>query len=230
MKIKVLSSGSVGNCYLLEHNSEILILDCGISIKDIKIGLNFDLSKIVGCVVTHSHLDHSKSVNDLKKMGIKVWQPYLYEVEMAKVQRRYFGDFTIKNFSVPHDEVNCCGFLIENSDGEKLLYATDFEYIKYSFKKIGVQHLLIESNYQNKYVDNSAENKKHVLRGHAELQTTTGIIKDNIDSLKTVILCHLSQDNANPTEMVDEVKKVVKSSVYVDYARKGFEIELKGSD
>lgn len=224
MKIKVLSSGSVGNCYLLEHNSEILILDCGISIKDIKIGLNFDLSKVVGCVVTHSHKDHSKSANDLKNMGIKVWQPYLYE---NKKQCNCFDGFMLRCFEVPHDGEPCCGFLVGCPNGEQLLYATDFEYIKYSFKKIGVQHLLIECNYQNEYVDNSAENKNHVLRGHAELQTTIGIIKDNVDSLKTVILCHLSQENSNPEECVAEVREVVGSGVYVDYARKGFEIELK---
>lgn len=228
MKIKVLSSGSVGNCYLLEHNSEILILDCGISIKDIKIGLNFDLSKVVGCVVTHSHKDHSKSANDLKNMGIKVWQPYLTQTETYKVQKEDFGNFWVRSFDVPHDGVPCCGFIIQHMfDKGRLLYATDFEYIKYSFKKIGVQHLLIECNYQNEYVDNSAENKNHVLRGHAELQTTIGIIKDNIDSLKTVILCHLSQENSNPEECVAKVREVVGSGVYVDYARKGFEIELK---
>ena len=56
MKLKVLSSGSHGNCYLLETNTETLILDCGIPIKDIKIGLNFDLRRVSGVLVTHSHL------------------------------------------------------------------------------------------------------------------------------------------------------------------------------
>jgi phosphoribosyl 1,2-cyclic phosphodiesterase len=56
MKLKVLSSGSQGNCYLLETNTETLILDCGIPIKDIKIGLDFDLRRVSGVLVTHSHL------------------------------------------------------------------------------------------------------------------------------------------------------------------------------
>lgn len=223
MTFKCLSSGSIGNCYLLECNNEILILDCGISIKDIRIGLNFDLSKVVGCVVTHSHKDHSKSVDDLKCMGIDVWQPYLDE---KKIQRRYFGGFSITSFDVPHDDTDCCGFLIECQNGGKLLYATDFEFIKYSFKKMRVQHLLIECNYQKEYVNEEAENKSHILRGHAELRTTLNIVRDNSDSLKTVILCHLSQNNANPTECVAEVQKIVNPTVYVDYARKNFEIEL----
>ncbi len=220
MTLKCLASGSSGNCYLLECENEILILDCGIGIKDIKIGLNFDLSKVVGCVVTHSHADHSKSAEELKKMGIRVWQPYLHEVEMQRVQRRYFGGFMVKNFSVPHDGEPCCGFLIECSNGERLLYATDFEYIKYSFKKIGTQHMLIEANYQKKYVEKSASHREHVLRGHADLETTIGIVSDNTDSLKNVILCHLSRENANPEEMVAEVKKVAKNA-NVDFARKG---------
>lgn len=227
MKLNCLGSGSSGNCYILENDNEILILDCGLSIKDIKIGLNFDVSKVVGCVVTHAHHDHDKSVNDLKLMGIKIWQPYLYEAEMKRTQRRYLGNFVIRNFDVPHDDEPCCGFLIECPNSEKLLYATDFEYIKYSFKKMGIHHLLIECNYQNEYVDRSADNRNHVLKGHAELQTTIGIVKDNADSLKTVILCHLSKENSNPEECIAEVKKVVGSGVYVDYARKGFEIELK---
>lgn len=226
MKLKVLGSGSSGNCYLLSTENETLVLDCGLPIKEIKKGLDFDLSKVVGVLCTHNHKDHSMSVEAFEDMGIRVWQPYKYEVEMKRVQRRYFGGFMIRNFSVPHDNEPCCGFLIECPNGERLLYATDFEYIGYSFKKMRVHHLLIESNYQNKYVDKSASNREHVLRGHCELNTTLGIIADNRDSLRTVILCHLSQGNANPMEMVEEVKKIVKSDVYVDYARKGLEVEL----
>lgn len=223
MKLKCLASGSSGNCYLLECNNEVLILDCGIGTKDIKIGINFDLSKVVGCVVTHAHRDHDRSADDLENMGIKVWKPYFDE---KKMQRLYLGGFMVRSFDVPHDNEPCCGFIIECPNGERLLYATDFEYIKYSFKKLGIHHMLIESNYQNKYVDRSSDNRNHVLRGHSELGTTLGIIKDNSDSLRTVILCHLSQSNAEPKEMIAEVEKVVKSGVYVDYARKGLAVEL----
>lgn len=226
MKLTTLATGSKGNCYLLSTETETLFLDCGIPIKEIKKGLDFDLSKIVGCVVSHGHSDHDKSANDLKKMGIKVFKPYLDE---NKMQTKCFGGFMVRSFEVPHDNEPCCGFLIECPNGEKLLYATDFEYIKYSFKKMKIKHLLVECNYQKEYVNNSAENRSHVLRGHAELQTTIGIVKDNADSLKNVILCHLSNANANPKECVAEVQKVARNAK-VDYARKGFEIELKDNN
>lgn len=227
MKLKCLGSGSSGNCYLLSTDTETLILDCGISIMDIKKGLNFDLSKVVGCVVTHSHADHSKSVKDLENMGIKVWQPYKYEAERNRVQRRYFGGFTVRNFDVPHDGEPCCGFIIENLDGERLLYATDFEYIKYSFRKWKIDYMLIEANYQKQYVDTEEIKSDHVLRGHAELGTTIGIIEDNLDSLKTVILCHLSKGNANPEECKAEVEKVAKfADVCIAQQGRTFELSL----
>lgn len=222
MKLKVLSTGSIGNCYLLESETETLILDCGISFKDIKIGLDFDFSRVVGVLVTHSHSDHVKSAADFKKFGVDVWQPYMNE---QKIQRRYFGGFEVNSFDVPHDDCPCVGYLIKCPDGSKLIYATDFEYIKYSFKKLRIQHALIECNYQQEYVNTEAINKSHIWRGHAELQTTKQIVQDNAYSLKNVILCHLSQGNANPYECIEEIQKVVNGA-NIDYARAGLDVEL----
>lgn len=57
MNVKCLGTGSKGNCYALTDKSgNILLLDCGIPLKEIKIGIDFQVSKIVGCLVTHSHL------------------------------------------------------------------------------------------------------------------------------------------------------------------------------
>ena len=57
MNVKCLGTGSKGNAYALsDSEGNILLLDCGIPIKEIKIGINFQVSKVVGCLVTHSHL------------------------------------------------------------------------------------------------------------------------------------------------------------------------------
>ena len=72
-RIRVISSGSCGNAYILECGNEILILGLGISWKDIVKALNFDLSKIVACVVTHQHTDHAKSIKDAIKAGFPVY-------------------------------------------------------------------------------------------------------------------------------------------------------------
>ena len=222
LKLKCLATGSSGNCYLLSTETETLILDCGIPIMDIKKGLDFDFTNVAGCLVTHGHSDHARSASEVEKLGIPVWKPYLSD---ETIQRRYFRGFMVRSFDVPHDETQCCGYIITCPNGELFLYATDFEYIKYSFKKLSIQHMLIECNYQNKYVDNGADNREHVLRGHAELETTIGVVMDNVDSLKNVILCHLSHGNANPQECVEEVQKCVKNA-NVDFAENGKEFSL----
>lgn len=135
----------------------------------------------------------------------------------------------VRSFDVPHDDVPCVGYLIECPNGERLLYATDFQYIKYSFKKMRIHHALIESNYCKELVDTEAENRTHVLRGHAEMRTTLSIIEDNKDSLQNVILCHLSAENADADKMVAEVQKIVPSA-NVDVARAGLVVSLRNMD
>lgn len=57
MRIKCIGTGSNGNCYsLTDNNGNILLLDAGLPINEIKIGIDFKVSKVVGAVVTHSHL------------------------------------------------------------------------------------------------------------------------------------------------------------------------------
>jgi len=57
MKLKCISTGSKGNTYaLISSVGEILLLDLGASIRDIKIGLDFNVGGIKGAVVSHSHL------------------------------------------------------------------------------------------------------------------------------------------------------------------------------
>ena len=236
MKLKCLGSGSSGNCYLLSTETETLILDCGIPIIEIKKGLNFDLSKVVGCVVTHSHKDHSLSAKDFENMGIPVFKPY--ENKEPINLNGWNGtiqafDLTDKDGKFMHtnadgSECPCYGFLITHPDLGRMLYITDTELVKWRFKDIN--HILISCNYQKKYIDDeNLAKRNHVFRGHMELETVKEFIKaNNSDSLQNIILCHLSNDNANPEECKAEVEKVGKCPVYV--ATKGMTVELKNGN
>lgn len=53
--LKVLSSGSIGNSYIISTENEDLILELGISWSEINKGLNYQIQNIVGVLVTHSH-------------------------------------------------------------------------------------------------------------------------------------------------------------------------------
>lgn len=53
---KTIATGSSGNSYALMNDNEILLLDLGVSSKVIKKAINFRISNIIGCLVTHKHL------------------------------------------------------------------------------------------------------------------------------------------------------------------------------
>ena len=226
--LKCVGSGSSGNCYILTCNNEKLILDCGLPIKVIKQGLDFDLQGIQAILVGHKHLDHSLSANDFKKMGFEVWRPYIEYAEYTspRIYHKVFGKFSVKCFPLPHNGTDNFGFLIE-CEGQKILYMTDFEYCPYVFTKQKINHILIECNYQQELVDRDLPNYEHKIRGHCSLDTCKEFIKVNAtDSLQTVILCHLGQETTEPEECVAEIQKVAnKANVCV--AERGVEIELR---
>ena len=73
MTFTSLASSSRGNCYVASDGETAILLECGISFRRIKKELGFDLSTIRGCLVSHEHKDHAKSVMDMIKSGIEVF-------------------------------------------------------------------------------------------------------------------------------------------------------------
>ena len=216
LTLTCLGSGSSGNCWILNHNGAYLIIDAGLPIKTIKRGVDYNLMGIKGICVTHTHKDHSMAVDDLRKMGLKVFTPYESENPPKKMG---FPPFSVQIFPLPHNGVDCYGFLIKVED-HKILYMTDFEYCKYSFQKTMPDTMIVECNYQDKFLNVDAENLEHKVIGHCELETCKEFVKTNAtDALKTVILTHLGVGTCDGNECVSEIQKVVKTDVSVDYAR-----------
>lgn len=57
MILKTVATGSSGNCHLLiAENGETLILDCGVPIREIKKALGWNIRRVSGVIVSHSHL------------------------------------------------------------------------------------------------------------------------------------------------------------------------------
>ena len=228
MILKCLGSGSSGNCYLLSSEAETLVLDCGLPIREIKKGLDWDISKVVGVLCSHVHGDHSKAVKDFENMGLPVFKPF-DETKACPLKIRY-GSFSAQAFKVPHDGVPCYGFYI-TVDGHRILYATDFEYLPCSFKNVRLTDMIVECNHQTELVDKGQAKYPHQIKGHCSLDTLIEkVIKENMTSdLRTIVLCHLSADSADLLECLAEVQKVVGEGVSVLVAHKGLEAELKES-
>lgn len=236
MRLKCLGSSSAGNCYLLTSDSgETLILDCGIPIKEIKKGLDWNIKDVVGVLCTHKHLDHSKSLNDFKSMGIPIYGLYSKATPMKTMK---IGEFNVKPFDLTttdgswtHTDANgepcpIFGFLITYPEMGRMLYITDCELIKWKFKDIN--HILLGVNYDKDLIDrNNTGKANHVFRGHLSIDTACDFVKANYsDSLQNVIMCHLSSENADRDSFIEKMKKVA-CGANVDVAVAGKSWDLK---
>lgn len=56
MFVRCIGSGSSGNSYaLFDNNGKILLLDLGLTRREIVKSIGYRVSDIVGCVVSHEH-------------------------------------------------------------------------------------------------------------------------------------------------------------------------------
>lgn len=240
MRLKCLGSSSAGNCYFLQADSgETLILDCGIPIKEIKKGLDWNIRNVVGCIVSHVHSDHSKSLNDFNSMGIPVFAPY--EKFEPHFYTKIYGEFEVKDFPLTTtdnrwthtnaDGTPCpiFGFLIVHREMGRMLYITDCEVVKWNFKNIN--HILLGVNYDKDLINRDNTGKvNHVFRGHLSIDTACDFVKANYsDKLQNVIMCHLSSENADSDSFIEKMKKVA-CGANVNVAERGKEWVLRKGD
>lgn len=220
--IKCLGSGSDGNGWVIDDGKEILIVDCGVPVKEMKIAIGFQISRVVGCIVSHQHKDHAGYIKQYEGCGLKIYKPYEAVEDIGYAR---FGSFFIQSFPLVHD-VSCFGFLISNPTIGRILYATDTEYIKYRFKDL--KYVIVEANYANEMLDDDLEDtvkRNHVLRGHMELGTTIRFLKTNVtDKTRAVVLAHLSSVNANADYFLSEVESALSPFGAVAVAKKGLTV------
>lgn len=226
MFVRCIGTGSSGNSYALyDNDSKVLLLDLGLARKKILKGIDFNVSDVVGAVVSHGHGDHAKSVKEFENMGVPVFKPF-DETKACPLKIRY-GSFGVQAFKVPHDGVPCYGFYI-TVDGHRILYATDFEYLPCSFNNVRLTDMIVECNHQTKLVDKGQAKYTHQIKGHCSLDTLIKkVIKENMTSdLRTVILCHMSSDSIDCSFAKKQIEEVVGKNVKVELATAGFETEL----
>ena len=108
----------------------------------------------------------------------------------------------------------------------KLLYVTDTEFVKWRFDDLN--HILLGVDYDKNMVDmNNPAKASHVLRGHMSIDTACKFVKANYSpgDVQNVIMCHLSEENADKDNFVEQMKKVA-CGANVDVAEPCKEWEL----
>lgn len=242
MKLKIIGTGSSGNFYILENEHEALLIEAGVNIKEIKQALYFDYSKVVGCIITHEHLDHCKSANDLMRLGIDVYtgakthQKINGDVihramPIASRETIKLGNFKIMAFDVKHDAVEPLGFLIEHPECGKTLFLTDTYYCKYTFP--GLNNIIIEANYSKEIIDKKYGPdsdkeflRNRILKSHFSLANCKDMLKANdLRQVNNIVLIHLSDSNSDEKQFQKEVYELTYKNVHV--ASNGMVIDFK---
>lgn len=229
MQIKILASSSKANCAFISDGKTSLLLDCGMSAQEIKRGLNFGLSQVQACLLTHCHQDHARAAKDIVKAGIDLYaSPATVEalklaghrVRTVKPMERFeIGTWKVLAFDAVHD-VETLGFLL-SSPPWKVLYLVDSAYCKYRFR--GLTHILIGCNYNLDILRQNVANgvlpvelKNRIIRSHMSLETLKEMLKTNdLRQVQEIWLMHLSSNNSDPERFKREIQILTGKEVYV---------------
>lgn len=233
MKAAILSSGSRGNCTLIQTNNTKILIDLGVTksyVEEKLEELEVDPRKIKAILITHTHVDHIQGL----KVFLKKYNPKLYvnkvilgllneyiedfDYELYETSNFMIDDLEITAIKTSHDAEGSVGFIIKNND-KSLVYITDTGYInnKY-FKKLSNHNLYImESNHDIEMLMNGKRPfhiKQRILsdKGHLSNSDAAYYLSEFIgENTKTVVLAHLSDDN-NTYDMALNVLNDVLSS------------------
>jgi phosphoribosyl 1,2-cyclic phosphodiesterase len=254
MKFGTIASGSSGNCLYVGSESTNLLIDAGISCKRICQGLGtFDLEDkdIHGILITHEHSDHISGLGVLsRKFHIPIYGTektlrQISEMEnLGKIDNNLFqviqagssfsiGDLSIESFSISHDAADPVSYAFHEGS-TKLGMVTDLGY--YDDAIVGhlkeSDLLYIEANHDIHMLQAGPYPyylKRRILgdRGHLCNEKAAELVTELLnDSLKQVILGHLSKENNYPDLALATVENEIRKAVAVEVAPRDYAGQL----
>jgi phosphoribosyl 1,2-cyclic phosphodiesterase len=221
LKFCVLASGSSGNAALLATGSTRILVDAGLSMRELAkrlASIGEDLQQIDAILVTHEHSDHVSGLPVLARRLKKPffltrltvpaidWGETLPSLEPFQAGASFqVGDIEVQSFSIPHDAVDPVGFCFE-AEGVRIGIATDLGYvpesIKYHLRRVDL--LMLEANHDLDMLKVGPypwSVKQRVMSrvGHlSNLHMSDYLLQDLATSTAHLVLGHLSEQNNHP--------------------------------
>ncbi len=230
MKLKVFGSSSKGNGYALtDSKGNTLLIECGVKFSEVKEYLDFDLSRVVGCLLTHEHGDHIKYVGQYLQSGIDVAMSNAtalssglklhHRTKIVMAERKYseyYAPFSFMPVDMVHD-VPTFGFIVQHPEMGNMLFMTDSYYSPFKFSNIN--HWIVECNYSEELLDQNTGSKKflrdRIMSSHLSLENLLKMLRANdLSKTQNIILTHLSDRNSNEIEFIEKVKNATGKKVY----------------
>ena len=222
MKICIFASGSKGNSIYIESRGVALIIDQGLSLKELKKRMmlrGLDERKIKGILVTHEHNDHASGVGvTSRNLGLPI---YATSGSLSKMERVLngneqlitieggvpfkIGPMEIQPYGVSHDSLEPVQYCVM-SGKKKIAIATDIGFVStLVVERIkGSDLLVIESNYDGDMLKNGSYPwalKQRIIgrEGHLSNRNASEIIFNvTQNGSPKIVLAHLSEENNRP--------------------------------
>jgi len=228
MRVCTLASGSSGNSLYIETQGTKLLVDAGISMKQINLRLGsigVNLNDIDAVITTHEHSDHTHAIKRLNiptyvaSATTHLWKDTVNHLEEFETDTAFaIKDLFITPFSVPHDALDPVGFSIECPNSIKVGVVTDIGSVTSLVKERlrGVDVLLIEYNHDSEILSYSHypwDLKQRIKGrlGHLSNTQASELLHELChDGLRHVILGHLSQVNNKPEVALESASGVLK--------------------
>ena len=219
LEITILASGSAGNASLVRTETAALLVDAGLSAKELTARLalcGMEPRDLSGILISHEHGDHVKGIPQWAK---KHATPVYCNRRTALILREKVEDFGgwnlfesgaefelhgvgIRTFSVPHDAVDPVGFRVSRG-GRSFGFATDLGHattlVIESLR--GVNGLLLEANYDEALLEKDTKRpwstKQRIQSRHGHLSNgDAAAMASSVrhEGLAHLLLGHLSRD------------------------------------
>jgi len=235
VRVCLLASGSRGNSALIEADGCRILVDAGLSGREIERRLSSlqlageDLHAIL---VTHEHHDHVGAVGPLaRRYDLPVYIDHQTHAALPKLGKvdnlKLFsaGDsfacqgLSINSFSTTHDAINPVGFVVESAEG-KVGYATDLgmstrlvsEHLR------GCRVLVLEANHDEQMLLDgpypwTLKQRIRSRHGHLSNNESRRLLEDvNWSGLEALFLAHLSEENNCPDLVAATFRELLQSN------------------
>lgn len=230
MNFQVISSGSKGNLTIINTNEQTILIDAGISLKDMQSRIDYEINNIDAIFITHEHVDHIKYIESIARNYDAVI--YINEDSFNKIKLKYFKDLAGLKFrfikpneqikintlkilpiNLQHDVECCYGYIIVENN-KAMAYCTDTGFIPLPYIEMlkKVDSIIIEANHDVEMLLHSnrpwlLKNRILSVKGHMSNKICGEIINKILEGnrLKTIVLAHLSEECNTEELAVDTV-------------------------
>ena len=225
--VKVIASGSGGNCTALTSGSTTILIDAGIKFSTIQAALNFKNPTAV--LITHEHSDHAHkpTIKEFLKRGVEILMTHgtAKALELEPRHNLYYCAPTatalidglfVNCDPVQHDAEEPVSFTVYDGTDE-LFYVTDTGWL--NFEPSTVTKLLVETNFACDVLTESriaTKQKERILENHLSIEQVVGVLgTTEMPRLKEIWLMHISKRHGNGEKFRRQVEAVVPESVKV---------------